>query len=196
MELLEGMRVLTTCWGICMATCFFVLTPSQANIYRMYDFFYKILFTAVSSGNFTIDFFFFFAFYFTTHHLLMEAKKGKILSFGQVFLMFLSRLLRMIPLFYSVFFFGWLVIPFAYNDKNMWYTYETLFLDCDNNYPYVLTFVNNFYPAEFINNRGCFFWGFFIDCDVQLYILAPLLMFVYLRKKLTFYIMSSMIMIG
>jgi hypothetical protein len=43
--------------------------------------------------------------------------------------------------------------------------------------------IGNLYPFFTAPNEGCFYWGWIIDIDMQLALLTPLFVFVYLKNR-------------
>jgi hypothetical protein len=44
-------------------------------------------------------------------------------------------------------------------------------------------FINNIYPEFCAPNEGCFFWGWYILCDMQLALIIPIFVLVYTKSK-------------
>mmetsp|Transcript_15032 Transcript_15032/g.14903 ORF Transcript_15032/g.14903 Transcript_15032/m.14903 type:complete len:334 (+) Transcript_15032:252-1253(+) len=58
LDIIEGMKVITLCWGIIMYTSLYVLTSSTRNLPILLEFFEQFIFALISSGNKAADFFF------------------------------------------------------------------------------------------------------------------------------------------
>lgn len=88
--------------------------------------------------------------------------------------LYLYRLLRLVPLYYFVFLFAFLVVPFL-ADGPVWFTYERNFISCDGYWWSVFTMTINFFPSLQLPLEGCFFWGWIVAVEIQLFIFIPLL---------------------
>ena len=86
----------------------------------------------------------------------------------------LHRYLRIVPVYYFLFLFGWLVGP-SIGGGPCWLTYEKGFNDCKNYWWSVFTMTINFFPWYTIANEGCFFWGWVVACEMQIFIFLPLI---------------------
>mmetsp|Transcript_35026 Transcript_35026/g.34035 ORF Transcript_35026/g.34035 Transcript_35026/m.34035 type:complete len:336 (+) Transcript_35026:1133-2140(+) len=72
--------------------------------------------------------------------------------------------------------FGWLIWPFV-EDGPVWYLYEKNFSQCSKYVWSVLAMTINFIPRYEIANDGCFYWGWFVPCLLQLSLFSPALVF-------------------
>jgi len=82
------------------------------------------------------------------------------------------RYLRLAPAYYLIFLFGWLVVPF-FGDGPCWFTYDKGFNNCDTYWWSVFTMTINFFPSYVIANEGCFFWGWYVATDLQIFLFIP-----------------------
>jgi len=62
-----------------------------------------------------------------------------------------------------------------------WFTYEKGFSNCGEYWWSVFTFTINFFPEYVIANEGCYYWGWYPACDLQLFIFLP--WFIYFTIK-------------
>jgi hypothetical protein len=145
LDTLEGIKVLTMCWGILTATALYALSAPVRNLYVMLDLFKQYLFACIASGNLAPDLFLFMIHFlgFVKICRLYDARSGiGVIGYAQLYL---QRFLRLAPLYYLVFFAGWFIVPLLSNSAN-WYVAERLFWNCSSQWPYVLLFVNNLAP--------------------------------------------------
>lgn len=52
-----------------------------------------------------------------------------------------------------------------------------------------MAFVNNIFPYFNAPNEGCFFWGYYIECDFQLALFIPLFVYVYHKSAIAGHIL-------
>ena len=71
----------------------------------------------------------------------------------------------------------------------MWFTFEKDFHECDTYWWSVFTLTMNFFPSYMIANEGCFFWGWFVCCEMQLFILLPWVVILMKKCKPAFQIL-------
>ena len=64
-----------------------------------------------------------------------------------------------------------------------WFTYEKGFSNCSDYWWSVFTFTINFFPKYVVANEGCFYWGWFPACDLQVFILLPWVIYSILSIK-------------
>jgi len=103
----------------------------------------------------------FFAYIYITHAI----NTGKALKDWAFVRLFANRYLRLAPVYYAVFFFGWLVGPYLLSGP-WWYTYQMGFCNCQQYWWSVLTMTINFFPSYMIANEGCYYWGWFVACEI------------------------------
>jgi hypothetical protein len=83
------------------------------------------------------------------------------------------RYLRLAPLYYSVFLFGWQIGP-SLSSGPCWFTYEKGFATCTDYWWSVFTMTINFEAGgNTIANEGCFYWGWYPPCDLQIFVFLP-----------------------
>jgi hypothetical protein len=128
LDALEGIKVLTMCWAIITATSLYTLTVSARNIVVMIDLFKQYLFAIVASGNIAPDLFMFMIYFigFIKLNQYYDRKNG--IGLGDYFTLYLHRYLKIAPLYYFVFFFGWIILPIASRTSN-WFLSDRLFHD-------------------------------------------------------------------
>lgn len=93
-----------------------------------------------------------------------ENNPGKM-SFMDFLKIFLSRYIRLAPVYYLIFLVGWLIGPYM-NTGVWWFTYQMSFCDCEHYWWSVFSMTINLYPGYVIANEGCFYWGWFTACEM------------------------------
>lgn len=161
----------------------------------MLDLFKQYLFALISSGNFAPDLFIFTIYFIGFIKLNRYYDKNNGITPVDYGKLYLFRFLRIFPLYYFVFFAGWFILPLISNSAN-WYVTERLFMGCENQWPFVLLFLNNLIPFFTKALEGCFYWPYVIPNDMLLYSLFPLWIIIYRFNKIAFYILNSFILVG
>ena len=117
----------------------------------------------------------FFSYIKLEHHFKQQEKRP---SLEQLIGIWFMRFLRLAPAFYAVFFFGWLVGPYT-NSGPWWFTYQMGFCNCQQYWWSVLAMTLNFFPGYVVANEGCFYWGWFVACEMQLFLVLPPLVYMF-----------------
>jgi len=192
---LEGIKVLTMCWGILTATALYALQAPVRNLYVLLELFRQYLFACIASGNLAPDLFLFLVYFlgFVKVCRFYEGRSGiGLVGYGQLYTL---RFLRLAPLYYFVFFGGWFIVPLISRSAN-WFVAERLFFNCSAQWHWVMLFLNNLIPFFTKALEGCYYWPFVISNDMLLFSLLPLSVMIYKRNKIVFMIFGSIILIG
>eukprot|EP00347_Sterkiella_histriomuscorum_P011994 403370301 len=155
LNMFDGFRVLVLIWVLLLGTCQYTMSSAVYNPWRLQDYFQTIAYTAVYSANLGFDEFFMISAFFTTFKVLQVIQKSesKTLTFKQYLNLVLYRYLRLAPLYYLVFLFGWLIGPHM-GSGPCWLTYEKGYSDCSHYWWSVFTMTLNFFPSYVIANEG------------------------------------------
>ena len=89
-----------------------------------------------------------------------------------------QRYLRLAPVYYAVFLYGWFLGSQVNPDKPWWYTYRMGFCDCEHYYWSVFTMSINEFPGYVVANEGCFYWGWYVAAEMQIYLVIPIVVWV------------------
>jgi hypothetical protein len=92
------------------------------------------------------------------------------------------RYARLAPIYYLVFLFGWQVGPYL-GGGPCWFTYEKGYSDCSSYWWSVFTMTINFFPSYVIANEGCYFWGWYPPCELQIFLILPWLVYACVSLK-------------
>ena len=127
LDVIEAMRAMSFGWGILTTTSLYVLTSSCRNIAILLQFFEEIIFAFISSGNLTPDAFIYFLTFmsFIKINQLYDLRKG--LGPLDFLGLLIYRILKVAPIYYFVFFAGWLILPLLSTSIN-WFVADRLFL--------------------------------------------------------------------
>lgn len=176
LHIVDGMRVLCLLWLIQLGVCQASLDSSAKNPWILFHYFQGLGFTSVYSANLGFDEFFFLSSFLATLKLMSLPK----LSVASYCRLVLRRYLRLAPIYYLVYLFGWQLGPFL-GSGPCWFTYEKGFANCSNYWWSVFTMTINFVPRYVIANEGCFFWGWYPPCDLQIYLFLPWIVHICLK---------------
>lgn len=152
------------------------MSSSVQNPWSLQRYFHTYAYTLVYSSNLGFDEFFFLSSFLLTWKMI-----GLQMQFKEYPRALLYRFLRLAPMFYLVFVFGWQIGPYM-SSGPCWFTYEKGFANCDQYWWSVFTFTINFIPSYVIANEGCYYWGWYPACDLQLFLVVPF--FIILALKL------------
>ena len=137
------------------------MVPPVANTWKLLDYFKDILFTVVNSGHIGFDIFFFILAFFDFYHFeLLYQREGGFSGLTYLRLLY-KRFIRIAPVYYIVFFAGWLIGPFMQSGP-AWFTYSSLYYECDKYWWANVLFIGNLYPGFQMATEGCFYWSAFI----------------------------------
>jgi len=195
LECLEGIRVLTMCWVLITMTCVYILTMNCRNLYLMIDYFNTYAFALIVSGIITPDLFIFLIYFLGFIKMSRYYDQNGGIGPWDYLKLYAHRYFKLAPLYYFVFFFGWLVLPFL-NDSSGWFVTERLFMKCEEQWFYVLTFLNNLIPFFTKCLEGCYYWPYVIPNDMLLHTLFPLWIIVFKRNRFVFYALNSVFLVG
>eukprot|EP00347_Sterkiella_histriomuscorum_P018864 403343880 len=186
LEMLETFKFVSYVLLQITATAFFLMTGPTRNSWKILDFFQQMIFTVVVSGNIGMEAFTCLSGFFGTYRLMQvyEAResRGEKVVFKDILKFYARKMVRIIPMYYTVFFFGWFVGPMFY-DSPLWYSYGQLYLNCDAYWWADLLFIGNVYPFFQEATEGCMFWNWFVSCDVQMYLLIPIYVALYKKSR-------------
>lgn len=186
LKMMDGLRVLCLLWVMTLGVCQFTMSSAVYNPWTLQKYFQTYGYTAVYSSNLGFDEFFFFSSMLMTLKItdLMEEScnhNGKM-SVVMYLKMLFFRYLRMAPIYYLVFLVGWQVGPYL-GSGPCWFTYEKGFSNCDDYWWSVFTMTINFIPGYVIANEGCYYWGWYPPCELQLFIVMPWIAYMILKIK-------------
>jgi peptidoglycan/LPS O-acetylase OafA/YrhL len=77
---------------------------------------------------------------------------------------------------------GWAIFP-DIGAGPVWYKASLMYENCNSQWWTQLLFINNVYPFFCAPNEGCFFWSWYILVDMQLALLTPLFVIIYIKSK-------------
>jgi hypothetical protein len=129
LKTLDFWRVLCLLWVLCFGVCQFTMSGSAYNPWTLQTYFETVAYTLVYSSNLAFDEFFMLSSFFSYLKLSAFFDSRDSVSLNDMLRIFVNRYLRLAPVYYSVFFLGWLLGPFLANGP-WWFTYQMGFCNC------------------------------------------------------------------
>jgi peptidoglycan/LPS O-acetylase OafA/YrhL len=138
------------------------------------------------ASRFAVDTFLFISGYLVVHVLCIKMPLRNLdQSFGMRYILsipklMLFRLIRILPLYIMTLGF-WTQIAPQLGSGPFWYQWDFFLAPCRSFGWTNLLFVNNFFPWDTPNVATCFYHSWYLAVDMQLFIVAPLLIFWFQR---------------
>lgn len=136
------------------------------------------------SARFAVDTFLLISGYLVVHVLCHKMPRS---DFSQKFFtryfktipfLLLARVFRILPL-YGMFLGFWTQIAPHLGSGPFWYQWESFLIPCREFGWTNWLFVNNFFPTNLGNTQTCFYHSWYLALDLQLFLVAPLLVYWY-----------------
>ena len=181
LDVLEAFKFISFALIQITGTSLFLTSAATVNTWKMLDFFSQVFFTVVGCCNQGIDVFFAISGFLGIYKCLQlyEANGGKLTT-KDCLKLYARKYLRLAPMTYFMFFLFWSSTPYM-NDGPMWMNTKTMFWECDRYWWAQILFVGNLVPYFTEVTLGCFYWGWAMYCDLQIYLLVPLYAIIYKR---------------
>ena len=106
------------------ATSAYIPIAPSINIWKIIDLSYVFLFSFVQAASIAMETFIFISGFLGAYHVfqIYDSLGGK-LKFIDAMMIYGRKLMRVLPLYYLVFFVGWFVTP-RFGSGPTWYIYE------------------------------------------------------------------------
>ena len=115
-------------------------------------------------------------------------------SFGKIMKMISLKLLKIWPLYVVAFLFYWNFFIYTLDGALSTYKFNQQLDSCENQWPFMLTMISNFtFGLWEPSSPYCMSWIWYLQLDVQYYILGVFLMAVYNKSKRAFWILFSFV---
>ena len=119
------------------------------------------------------------------------------MSLKDVVFAFARKLLRIVPVYWAIFFLSWGLYPRSVNGGPDWFISANLFQTCKDDWWARVLLIGNLVPYFTAPIYGCFFWAWVIEVDIQLSLVVPIFVYAYLKNpKLGHVIIVLSTMIG
>ena len=173
---LDGIRVLSMFWIIFSHyVTFSTIHYNVGNVLDISHIASRFSYRVIIYQAFSVDSFFLLSGTLVAYHTLreMEKRRGRF----PVITYYLHRYLRLTMVYAFVLFFLWTLMEYFGNGPR-WGAHQEALDDACNKYWWTnLLYINNFYPGEM--GKQCFTHGWYLAVDMQLYVLAPLLLLLF-----------------
>jgi len=178
LRVFSGLRVLGMGWIICAHTFYFhtkelpVLNPQELP-----PFMKRFSVAYIYNGTYAVDIFFFLSAFLLTYVLLKQARaRNNKLPYGFIYL---HRIIRLYPLLIFTLLIFCFIVP-AFGSGPLFYVYDKkVNYDCGNYWATTVFYIQNFINSEI----DCMGWTWYLALDMQFFLLAPILLFIYLKSR-------------
>jgi hypothetical protein len=109
---------------------YFVTVGVVYNPVKIFDFNKSIFMTLIINTNIAMESFVFISAFLGTYKVIQIYDKIGFLRMRDIGNLYLGKFLRLAPVFYFVFFFGWIIGPWM-NDGPFWNGYRNFFDQCE-----------------------------------------------------------------
>ena len=192
LEMFEGIKVFHYAWGVQLCTSFYLQVPPVRNQWELLDYFHDEVFAMTTSAHIGFDIFFLILAFFDFYHFEQISQKEGGFGLKAAIRCIYRRFFRIAPVYYIIFFAGWLIGPFLFSGP-AWYVYSTIYHDCETYWWANVLFIGNLVPSFQIPTEGCFYWSAFIQGYMQMYLFFPLL-FVLYKKLPALFVVASVLL--
>jgi len=142
----------------------------------------KVSFTIVMSTYQISDVFFAVSAFLAVYKCVqIYEANGNKLGFVDTLRLYAIKFMRLAPMIYVVFLFGW-ALGAHLNEGPNWSNYQCLYLNCDKYWWAQFLMIGNLVPYFSELNGGCNYSSWIFYCDMQLYLVIPLYVIVYKRS--------------
>lgn len=186
LDVFECIKFICFCMGTISYTTYLTISTQADNPWVIVSFFEMMVFTNFCGFAIVMEMFFAISCFYFSYRLFQLAEvNGDKLHPLDVLKAFARKLLRLVPVYWAIFFLSWGMYPRSTNGGPFWYVSANLFESCNDDWWARILLIGNLVP-EFTSQApicGCFFWGWIIDVDIQLTLVVPLFVYAYLFNK-------------
>jgi len=161
----------------------FMLVAPVLDIYHVFMQIFKTMpFQIITGGFFAVDAFFFLSGMLVCMALMDLLKKEKV----NWFLVYFHRWWRLTPLYFlTIWISTYLTLFFSDGplSKGNSQMFGASVPNCEKYWYMNILYVNNFFPWNDTMNYMCLVWGWYLANDMQLFIITPIFLVLYLKYK-------------
>ena len=181
LEVLNGVRFLSCVFIILGNVFLFTLKSPLQNLEVLQSWFSSGTFSLALGSDLVVDSFFWLSAFLGSYQLLnrMRLNDGKLPS---KFMLIFTRWWRIWPLYFFALLVFWRFIPLL-GTGPLFFAYAQN--DCDANWIWHLTFLNNIIPWK--TRDGCMNWSWYLACEMQFFLLLPHLVETYSKNRPKFW---------
>jgi peptidoglycan/LPS O-acetylase OafA/YrhL len=141
----------------------------------------SFLFSIVLSAEQVVDIFFWLTAFLGSYFLLCKLKeRDGLFPPGGIAMIYLNRLVRLLPLYMFAMFFFWKFLVLFGGDGPLFFQYQTT-TECQKYWFWHLTFLNNIVPWS--QHDTCLPWTWYLANDFQFFLTLPILTQLYFDKQ-------------
>ena len=181
LNLFNGVRVLSICWVVLNHSW---LTLPYDSIFNLSDAVFllplKLMMSIVKAAPLSVDAFFVLSGFLCALGLCSAFKDPKNRTIPACAMAILNRFLRFFPMHLTALLYTLFILPTVADSPNNIACYEHLTKPCQTQWPLTLLHINNFF-ATF--NSMCMSWTWYLNVDMQFFILTIPLILIYFKNK-------------
>jgi len=177
LNVLFGIRSLAFAWVVFGHTC--MLSLYAKNIGHIMNLVESVWLLPLIGALYAVDVFFYLSGFFTGFILIGKLQKSG-LTVPTYLKIFLHRWIRLWPAYALAIFFYWKISVYL-GDDVLWYNHVDLAQQCSGSFWKNLLFMDNVLTDY--TDSACFVWGWYLACDIQMFLSAPLLCWVYCQNR-------------
>lgn len=178
LDILNSVRVISLCWiifgHVYMLRAFYT---ALANPEDALDWIKEVQGVLVYGAFYAVDVFFWLSGFLMGYIFLLEYDRKDKMMWNKLYL---HRFYRILPTYAIVLFSTWKLIKFM-GDGPIWYRADAINMHCEDYWWTNLVFLNNFVPNG--DGNQCMAWGWYLANDMQFFILAPFVLYIYHRMS-------------
>ncbi|CDW76528.1 UNKNOWN [Stylonychia lemnae] len=194
LDMLEYFKFLSYTHIQMVASSFYMFCGPSINLWRIMSYLSNFFFTVIINGSNPMEIFLFFSAFLGTYRLLqVQEARGGYFTFKDSMKLIGRKLVRLIPMYYLTLFFGWAMTS-RFFEGPLWAHQKRLYFACDRYWWTQLLFIGNYYPFYGEATMGCMYWSWFIQGDVQMFVLIPVYLAIYRKSKKVSIIFMSLLM--
>lgn len=167
------------------STFFYMIKSPIQNLESLQDWFTSHYFSFIISADLFVDCFFWLGAFLASYQLLMRMSinEGRLPS-GKCKL-YLSRMARLLPLYVFTLLFFWRFAVLFGGEGPLFFQYSE-HAKCESSFLWHILFVNNLIPWG--ARDSCMQWTWYLACDVQFFMLVPVLVSIYYHSRKKFWL--------
>jgi len=180
LSVFNGIRVFSMCWVILGHTFYYAKHGFLSNVMEMPIFGTTFKYSYILSAPFSVDIFFFLSGFLATYLLL---KEFRIQNSADIEIsckkIYLSRFMRILPMYIFAILLYNFIMPLFGSGPGFYTILDDMNETCSKYWIYNILFMNNFLSS----NKECMGYTWYLANDMQFFIITPILVLVYLKRR-------------
>lgn len=162
----EGFWVLSLWWILALEMLLIFLTFNIWNLAVAYWIINLYIYALIRSATFGFDVLVFMMVITNFLYVRSYYKSHKGINILDYAYLVFRRVIKILPVFYMLFFALWVFMPYISNSPN-WFANELNWSSCKSTWIWNVLFIGNLVPWTVVPfNSACFYWSFWIFIDV------------------------------